>query len=235
MIDYMIGRTDKFAFEIEHGRYQPEIQKVVRAVPGGNNVSHKSPEAAPSQQDTGSSVHTENLYKEIEKLRATVKAKDQTISQLSRIYREVSQREKEERLDTERWDDDRVELARLREHVYQMTEADLQPQAIPEETMEAALRERRVVIVGGHDNWVHFLKEKFPSWTYIKPGIANTVPESAVMNAEYLFFFTDTLSHGAYGKFIHVARTHNIPFGYLHGTNIPGTVRQIYATMNPNR
>lgn len=101
MIDYMIGRTDKFAFEIEHGRYQPEIQKVVRAVPGGNNVSHKSPEAAPSQQDTGSSVHTENLYKEIEKLRATVKAKDQTISQLSRIYREVSQREKEERLDTE--------------------------------------------------------------------------------------------------------------------------------------
>lgn len=68
-----------------------------------------------------------------------------------------------------------------------MTEADLQPQAIPEETMEAALRERRVVIVGGHDNWVHFLKEKFPSWTYIKPGIANTVPESAVMNAEYLF------------------------------------------------
>ena len=234
MIDYMIGRTDKFSFEMEHCRYQPGIQKVVRAVPGRNEAPAKFQPAA-AGVGTEKSVDTEDLYKEIEKLRASLKAKDQTIGQISRMYREASQKAKEEQIDTESWDDDRAELARLREHVYQMTEADLQPETVPEETMVAALRDRRIVIVGGHDNWVHFLKEKFPSWTYIKPGIANTVPESAVMNAEYLFFFTDTLSHGAYGKFIHVARIHSIPFGYLHGTNIPGTVRQIYSTMNPNR
>ena len=231
MIDYMIGRTDKFGFEMEHCRYKPETQKVVRAVPGGNEALKNSQTPAASGTKSGSSAETADLYKEIEKLRASLKAKDQTISQLSRMYREASQKAEEEQVDAERWDDDRVELARLREHVYQMTEDDLKPQTIPEESMEAALKDRRIVIVGGHDNWVHFLKEKFPSWNYIKPGIANTVPESAVMNAEYLFFFTDTLSHGAYGKFIHVARVHGISFGYLHGTNIPETVKQIYTTI----
>lgn len=234
MIDYMIGRTDKFAFEMERCRYQPNVQKVVRSVPGGNDAARIPQTTAATGVAAGRSTQTEDLYKEIEKLRATVKAKDQAISELSRMYRESKQREKEEQIDTERWDDDRVELARLREHVYQMTEEDLQPQTIPEESMEEALRDRRIVIIGGHDNWVHLLREKFPSWTYIKPGIANTVPESAVMNAEYLFFFTDTLSHGAYGKFIHVARIHSIPFGYLHGTNILGTVRQIYAELSPD-
>ena len=202
-------------------------------MPGGNEALKNSQTPAASGTKSGSSAETADLYKEIEKLRASLKAKDQTISQLSRMYREASQKAKEEQVDAERWDDDRVELARLREHVYQMTEDDLKPQTIPEESMEAALKDRRIVIVGGHDNWVHFMKEKFPSWNYIKPGIANTVPESAVMNAEYLFFFTDTLSHGAYGKFIHVARVHGISFGYLHGTNIPETVKQIYTTIKP--
>ena len=51
------------------------------------------------------------------------------------------------------------------------------------------------------------------------------------MNVEYLFFFTDTISHGAYGKYLKTVRTHGIPFGYLHGTNIPETVRQIYRAV----
>lgn len=50
-------------------------------------------------------------------------------------------------------------------------------------------------------------------------------------HADCLFFFSDTLSHATYGKFIRVVRTHHIPFGYLHGTNIPQTVRQIFRQL----
>ena len=102
---------------------------------------------------------------------------------------------------------------------------------VPMEEMEESIRSRKIVIVGGHDNWTGFLREKFPSWSYIRPGASNTIPESAVMQADHLFFFTDTISHGAYNKFLNVVRTHSIPFGYLHGTNIPATIRQIYEAV----
>lgn len=56
-------------------------------------------------------------------------------------------------------------------------------------------------------------------------------PSLRMKQSDNLFFFTDTISHGAYNKFLKVVRTHEIPFGYLHGTNIPETVRQVFETM----
>jgi hypothetical protein len=35
-------------------------------------------------------------------------------------------------------------------------------------------------------------------------------------------------SHAVYYKYIHEVRTHNVPFDYLHGTNIQATIKQIY-------
>ena len=241
MVDYMIGRTDKFSYEMESCRYKPDVQKVARSVPGGRDERAKkdtgrpaagSCQAMPSEAGLTAAgapdLEMEKLYKEIEELRATIKAKDQTISHLGRMYREVSERERQDRLDEEKWEDDRAELATLREHLYSLTEDDVALHPVSTEEMEGALKDKRIVIVGGHDNWLHLLRERFPSWTYIRPGASNTIPENVVSHAEHIFFFTDTLSHRVYYKFVHAARMNRIPFGYIHVTNIEGTIRQIY-------
>lgn len=231
IVDYLLGRTDRFRIDVENCMYKPEKQVVTRAVPYmPAKRNENSGNTKPALEEKNSAV-IQNLYDEIEHLRASIKEKDQSIDQLSRMYRETSQKLKQEMVDAESWEDDRTELARLREHLYHLTEDDLEGQNISTDKMEQEIRDKRIIIIGGHDNWVHFLREKFPSWTYIKPGVANTIPENAVMQAERLFFFTDTISHAAYGKFVHAARIHGIPFGYLHGTNIPETIRQIYNAM----
>ena len=226
-VDYMLGRTDRFEFEMERCRYKPEQEQIAHSVAAGKPQS-KQMAADTIVSAVPAEPQTESLYAEIERLRASLKAKDQTIMQLNHMYQEVSERERTEKLDQEKWEDDKAELHRLREHLYQMTREDLESDTVPTDEMEKAVRNKRVVIIGGHDNWVHYLREHFPSWSYIKPGATGTIPENVVRSADCLFFFTDTISHSVYNKFIHEARKHNIPFDYLHGTNIPATIRQVY-------
>lgn len=233
-IDLMLGRYDKFQLSLEHSLYRPagkNAAKVVRVVSDKTDNNLADAQTSAEKQPSGMNEKLEELYKENEQLRASIRAKDQTIGQLNRMYRDAAEREKQNRIDQEAADSDREELSKMREYLYSLTETDLKKTGVSLSAMEQELVQRKIAIVGGHDNWVGFLREKFPDWTYIKPGAVNTVPENAIMKAEYLFFFTDTISHGAYNKFLKVVRTHKIPYGYLHGTNIPMTVQQIYNTV----
>ncbi len=230
-IDYMLGRYDRFKYELEDSKYRPVDKKttvVARSV-AGQTKQEKERESIEDRNSLQKATReNEELYTELQSLREAQRAKDQTIARLNRMYQEAVEREKQNRLDQESAENDREELAKLREYLYHLTEGDLEAVSVSEEEMEKDISGRKIVIVGGHDNWIGFLKEKFPDWGYIKPGVSNTVPESAVMYAEHLFFFTDTISHGVYNKFLKVVRTHRIPFDYLHGTNIPMTIKQIY-------
>lgn len=51
------------------------------------------------------------------------------------------------------------------------------------------------------------------------------------MNAERVYFFTDTMGHSNYYKFMQVVRDHKVPFSYIHGVNIESNIRQIYEEM----
>ena len=132
---------------------------------------------------------------EISDLKRSLKQKQQNINEAKRKYLEAKEEAGQNRIDAEQWEADRSELYRLREYVYSLTEEDVDPASVNLEEMKAVLKDRRIIIVGGHENWVGYLRDIFPSWTYIKPSISNTLPESHAVNAEYLFFFTDTISH----------------------------------------
>ena len=237
-IDMMLGRYDKFSHELERSLYRPAKKnpvKVARSVAGGKLSEPVKPGAVttkPLASDLqGASTVEKEKDEESERLRSIIRAKDQTIGQLNRLYREASEREKQNRIDQESWSTDREELVKLREYLYHLTEEDLDKTEVSQKMMEQEISGKRIAIVGGHDNWAGYLRERFPQWVFVKPGISNTLPEQAVLNTEYVFFFTDTLSHGTYNKFVKTVRNHKIPFGYLHGTNIPMTVRQIYEAV----
>ena len=238
VMDMALGRTEKFTYEKEHCRYLPDKQKVAVSA---SYASEKIKQAGQGRnagvfndkpEEKGKKVvyeeDEEKYLREISDLKAALRLKQQNLEELKLRYLEAKETLRQNKLDEESWSADREELARLREYVYSITEEDIVPENISTAEMEAALREKKIIIVGGHGNWVGYLKERFPDWTYIKPSISNTLPENLAANAEYLFFFTDTLSHGSFNKYMSVVRKHGVPYSYLHGTNIEQTINSVY-------
>lgn len=99
---------------------------------------------------------------------------------------------------------------------------------IKENEMKDALVEKQIVIIGGHVTWVNKLKKLFPEWKYIDTNAYKTVDGKMLDGKDMVYFFTDYMNHISYTKFIAAVRELKIPFGYLAGTNIENTVRQIY-------
>lgn len=87
----------------------------------------------------------------------------------------------------------------------------------------------RIVIVGGHSNWLSKMKKEFPNWIFVNPKASGTTDVSIVDKADYVYFFTDTISHSKYHQFMNVIRERKINCGYIHGVNIEKNIRDIYV------
>lgn len=127
-----------------------------------------------------------------------------------------------------KYQNDREELIALREFAYHVEQEAPERETLSLDEMKEAIATKKYVIVGGHVNWVNKLKAEFPEWTYILPSTFKTVDAGSLDHKDMIFFFTDHISHAAYGKFIGIARERKIPFSYLHGVNMGQIVRQIY-------
>lgn len=86
----------------------------------------------------------------------------------------------------------------------------------------------RIVVIGGHSNWVSKVKSRFPDWVFVSPDASGTPDVDIVDKADHVYFFTDTISHSAYYRFMNVVRERKVGFGYIHGVNIDKNTRQIY-------
>lgn len=82
--------------------------------------------------------------------------------------------------------------------------------------------------VGGHDNWTYKLKNKFKNWKFYRPEVTRTIDEKSLQTADYIYFFTDIMSHGSYCRYIKFVREYGLKFGYLHTINIESNINQIY-------
>lgn len=121
------------------------------------------------------------------------------------------------------------ELAVLRNYVYNLTENDNPIIDKPIESMKEMIAGYRIVIVGGHSNWLSKMKKEFPNWIFVNPKASGTTDVSIVDKADYVYFFTDTISHSTYHQFMNVIRERKINFGYIHGVNIEKNIRDIYV------
>ena len=77
----------------------------------------------------------------------------------------------------------------------------------------------------------YYLKTTFPKWDYVKPSATGTQDTTVLMKADMVYFFTDTISHSTYNRYISVCRDQKIPFGYIHGVNMDMNIRQMYREM----
>ena len=99
---------------------------------------------------------------------------------------------------------------------------------IPYEAMMEHIADLDIMIVGGNDNWVKKIRNMFPKWRFLSPNASAAVSSMQTAKIDKAYFFTDTLGHSQYYKYMQVIRNRQIPFGFIHGVNIQANVQQIY-------
>lgn len=172
------------------------------------------------------------LIEEIDALRKKLHKKDYDISHLSELYSEARSKLDAYEAEKEIYRTEHEELIALREHIYNLTEDDVAVQEEDREELIASVKDKKIVIVGGHTNWIQKMKDVFPNWTYINFKSVTTINDSVLNSCEYLFFFTDFIKHNVYYRFINLVRDKKIPFGYISNINIDKCVKQIAEEVN---
>ncbi len=169
------------------------------------------------------------LIEEVDKLRRKVHKLESDNSSLRAGLAEKRMLEEEAKDIRKQLEASKRELAVLRNYVYKLTESDNPITDKTIESMRETIAGYRIVIVGGHSNWLSKMKKEFPDWIFINPEASGSTDVSIVDKADYVYFFTDTISHSKYYQFMNVIRERKINFGYIHGVNIEKNIRDIYA------
>ena len=240
-VDLSFGRHEGLELEIEGYAFRPlsadecengkEPLKKASSVHDTNNgkPERKTTKTPSNEKDNDSPADMlREAEKQLEELRARLKNREQRIRELEHVHTEDLRRVKEQAYDKQLHEDEHQELISLREYVYHLTEEDVEDSSADTAMMENDLRNKKITIIGGHGNWTRQLADRFPEWDFIRPGISAVSDKNIVVNADWVYFFTDTISHGTYGKFIRIVRQKGIPFGYIHSTNIRSNIIQIW-------
>lgn len=176
-------------------------------------------------------VKEEDYLKEIEELRRRLREKEEECKHFRQQYEHVKVSLSDAREVIAQNENYMEELIALRNYVYGLSQEVPPITEDKLEDMKCAIAEKSVVIIGGHINWINKLKKEFPNWRYLDANISRANDSKLVEDADMVYFFTDHLSHGTYGKFVKFVRESRIPFGYMHSVNIESLVRQVFKDL----
>lgn len=152
----------------------------------------------------------------MEKLRRKVHKLESDNSSLRASLAEKKRLEEELKDISKQLETSDCELAVLRNYVYHLTESDnpITDKAI--ERMKKTIACYRIVIVGGHSNWLSKMKKEFPDWIFVNPKASGTTDVSIVDKADYVYFFTDTIS------FTYMGSVNKVVFLEINGSFLVG-------------
>jgi hypothetical protein len=167
---------------------------------------------------TSNSDEVEELKRIIEEQRRLLEEKDQLLSfkdqdiiRQRTLYEEAHAKEVEYESNRAEYEASRKELATLREHLFKMTEDDIEPDKLEE--MKQAIAGKRIMIIGGHANWQRRLKQMFPRWRFV--AASDYLGTETVDGMDYIYFFMDYMSHALYNKSIRMLKDREMSY-YLY-------------------
>lgn len=233
--NHLLGYTRNVAFS----KFKPPVIKAKTTVKKDHSV--QKPAAAVTEKKDfpahASETEIERLRMELQDTVSRLHKVESDYGSLVKEKQDLSKKLKESQMKLEQASLEHTELVALRNHMYRLSaEEDAQSTtAISLEQMKEQLKEKKILIIGGHPNWINKLRREFPDWTFSGASILQSEDSSRVRSADYVYFFTDTISHGAYWKFLNVLRKEKIPFGYLHNVNMENNIHQIYEELYGNQ
>ncbi len=124
------------------------------------------------------------------------------------------------------------ELATLRTFVYEQTENET-PRT-DDTTVDAAyeyIKDKKIVIVGGSDNWTNKLKQVLPLWKFPFSGVDNI---NVVDDAHAVYFFTGFLSHKMYNRFFDRCVSYDKHTGFIQCVNKDKVILAVYEDLKNN-
>lgn len=170
-----------------------------------------------------------DLIAQINELKSQVKMQESEINSLRGENKKTKSLQRE--LDKLKYEsaDDKKELAALRSFVYELDkESETEAAENNIENMKKALKNKRLTIIGGHQNLVNYLKQEFPDWTYTATEVRSDIPLSKLVNQDLTVFCAEHICHAFYYKYLHMARKNNLKIGYMQGSNINQIITQLY-------
>ena len=170
------------------------------------------------------------LTEEIEKLRRQLAEQEQQTQKLQELYQKEKEGRKEYDTLLQKYEENRKELISLREYAFKGQDQEAQDDVSEStyESMKQVVAEKKIMLIGGHTNWINKLRREFPNWIYVPAEITQIAEGKQFDGIDKLYFFTDHLSHGTYGKYISLCRELDLSFGYLRSINLKSVVKQIY-------
>lgn len=223
----LLGDADEY--DRESCRF--DIQKLYDYC--GVNVE-KYPDCKDDEKRSENPVKNNETFEEDEcfmnqilELREKLHKKEYDNHRLFELYNNAKKKLSEYESIEEKYRTEHDELIALREYVYNETEDDIRISEKTKQEYIDSIKDRRIIIVGGHDHWTRQMKSLFPEWKFVNYKSTTTIDSNIAINAEYVFFFSDFIKHNVYYKFINIVRDKQIPFGYISSSNIEKCIKQM--------
>jgi len=201
-------------------------------IPGGEDSSASNTGMSSDEKDAEIARLRQLVAEQQRQLKEKEEAiflKDQSVIRQRTLYEEA--RDKAAKLEESRveYEANRRELIALRDHIFKMTEDDIEEEEdqILLERMKRAIADKKIMIIGGHENWQKRMRKIFPKWKYV--SVSENLGLDTVEGMDHIYFFTDFMSHELYYKFVSLMRRRDMNWYYIHGTNIEKNIRQIYG------
>ena len=173
------------------------------------------------------------LEKEVHRVKSNTKEIiNKEIDEISQSYNyEISQLNKKiAELESEihLLNEDKNELHKLREYFFSLNNEEIE-QIENNYDLTELIKDKSIVIIGGHSHLIKRLKAKYPS---IKQASQEShITQDLIKNADYVFIITDFQSHGMYYKAMKYLNNYNIKWDYMNGVNIKKIEREMYLKL----
>lgn len=116
------------------------------------------------------------------------------------------------------------ELADLRELVFNQ-ENDVSGN-LPAEISYPYLTQKRTVIFGGHENFLKFIRPKFPDIKFVDT-INYGFDPAIVKNADVVWVQTNCIAHAQYGNIVKITRRYGIQLRYFVYASVEKCAEQV--------
>ncbi len=123
------------------------------------------------------------------------------------------------------------EVFKLREFVFALQNDD----DLIEEPIEDFVLppNKKIILVGGHENWQKKVKEKYPSLTVVD-GTNTNQDIRLFENSDLVLFHTPHMSHATMNKIMSHINKKKIPYGFTSYQHIPSFSKQLINALTIN-
>lgn len=121
------------------------------------------------------------------------------------------------------------ELFKLRNLIFSMQQDD----SIEDHSsvdISSIIKDKNIVIIGGHIHTREKLKQKYPSLKILSQ--VSHINSAVLINADHVFLYYKFMTHDMYNKAISVLSRNDIPWDYIPYTNLEKSEQVIYETLH---